>query len=336
MIEIDCDRLPALLEPSSNRGAPVDINSLVSWCQAHQPELEKILHRNGAILLRGFDIHTPEGFARVARSVSNANLVEYVAGVARRKKIIDGVYTSTEYPPHVVMPCHNELSHTRDWISLIFFWCQIAPHGRGETPLVDGRKVLRRMRPQTAALFRKKQVTYTRYLHSGDGSGILEKNVRVLDESGYPYSVSWQHTYATTDRAAIERQAERVGAKITWTKDNALVWKETVPAIRQHPTTREESWFNHVVNFHPMRMPPAVRSRVPEEEYPRNVDFGDGTRIDDTIVEEIRACMDGGEVLFPWQMGDVLMIDNVLVAHGRRTFEGPRTILTAMVGQPPS
>jgi len=333
MIEIDDNRLPAVVQPRDSGSSARNLDALLTWCRAYQSDIKKLLHRKGAILLRGFDVRTAEDFAHVARATSEHALAEYVAGVARRKKITDGIYTSTEYPPHVDMPCHNELSHTKDWIALIFFFCQVAPRDRGETPLVDGREVVRGMKPETAAMFREKQVAYVRFLHSGDGSGILENNVRVLDPSGYPYSVSWQHTYGTTDKAVVEGHAKRVDADIAWTSSDDLIWRERVQAIRRHSDTQEESWFSHVINFHPSRMPDAVRERIPEEQYPRNVLFGDGTPISDAIVEEVRRCVAKGEMLFPWQKGDVLMIDNVLVAHGRRTFEGPRSILTAMAGQ---
>jgi hypothetical protein len=35
-------------------------------------------------------------------------------------------------------------------------------------------------------------------------------------------------------------------------------------------------------------------------------------------------------VALPWKQRDVLLLDNVLVAHGRRSFKGPRNILVAM------
>ena len=36
------------------------------------------------------------------------------------------------------------------------------------------------------------------------------------------------------------------------------------------------------------------------------------------------------EVKFPWVPGDLLVLDNVLVAHGRKPFKGERTILAAL------
>ena len=34
--------------------------------------------------------------------------------------------------------------------------------------------------------------------------------------------------------------------------------------------------------------------------------------------------------VFPWRAGDVVMLDNVLVSHGRMPFSGQRKILLAM------
>jgi alpha-ketoglutarate-dependent taurine dioxygenase len=36
------------------------------------------------------------------------------------------------------------------------------------------------------------------------------------------------------------------------------------------------------------------------------------------------------EVSFPWQKGDILMLDNLLTAHARNQFAGSRQIMVAM------
>jgi alpha-ketoglutarate-dependent taurine dioxygenase len=60
------------------------------------------------------------------------------------------------------------------------------------------------------------------------------------------------------------------------------------------------------------------------------VRFGDGAPIDETWLVKIRETMEGKSVLFRWQEGDLLLLDNVLVSHGRMPFRGPRKILVAM------
>jgi alpha-ketoglutarate-dependent taurine dioxygenase len=66
------------------------------------------------------------------------------------------------------------------------------------------------------------------------------------------------------------------------------------------------------------------------DEFPQYVTFADGTRIPDAYVEQIQNRGLDNAIDVDWRPGDVLLIDNVLVAHGRRPFEGSRRVLVAM------
>lgn len=74
----------------------------------------------------------------------------------------------------------------------------------------------------------------------------------------------------------------------------------------------------------------AMLQAFEEEELPRNAYYGDGSSIETSVLDEIREVYQRASVSFPWQEGDVLLLDNMLVAHGRKPFVGTRKIFVAM------
>jgi alpha-ketoglutarate-dependent taurine dioxygenase len=67
-----------------------------------------------------------------------------------------------------------------------------------------------------------------------------------------------------------------------------------------------------------------------EEDFPRNAFYGDGSHIEASILDEIREAYHCEAVSFPWRRGDVLMLDNMLTAHGRAPFSGSRKVVVGM------
>jgi alpha-ketoglutarate-dependent taurine dioxygenase len=105
-------------------------------------------------------------------------------------------------------------------------------------------------------------------------------------------------------------------------------------AVATHPDTGDVVWFNQAHLFHVSSLPPAVRdsllSSYTEENLPRNVYYGDGTRIELPVLDSIREAYRQETITFPWQEGDVLMLDNMLAAHGRTPFVGARKVVVGM------
>jgi alpha-ketoglutarate-dependent taurine dioxygenase len=106
------------------------------------------------------------------------------------------------------------------------------------------------------------------------------------------------------------------------------------PAVRRHETTGERVWFNQADQWHPSNLDEASRQAMAalmdESAYPLNAFLGDGSPIDPSDLDHIRSTMWDNAVRFPWQKGDVLVVDNFLVAHGRCSYTGDRAIRVAM------
>ena len=60
------------------------------------------------------------------------------------------------------------------------------------------------------------------------------------------------------------------------------------------------------------------------------IQFADGSVIPRKDIYNILDILQANTVTFPWQKGDILILDNILAMHGRAPFTGKRRILTAL------
>ena len=231
--------------------------------------------------------------------------------------------TSTEYPPEYFISLHNELSYSSQWPERLFFCCILEPQKGGETPLLNSKSLLNNLPSSLVEEFRSRKVKYTRHLHGGRGLGS-----------------SWQKAFQTESRSDVHRFAETSGMKLMWRNDGSVSVSTIRPATAIHPVTGEVIvWFNQADQFHPSTHPPALYRQMMaiykgrENELPQNVSFGDGSPIPIGYLETIRQITRKHITVFPWRKGDLLMVDNMLVAHGRMPFKGPRRILVSMTAQ---
>jgi len=278
------------------------------------PLLATILGTVGGVLLRGFRVSSPLEFRRFAESFGSP-LASYEFGSTPRTRVLSGVYSSTEYPSHQEIPLHNEQSYTRVWPRRIWFHCMRPSEEGGETPIADSRAVLAAIPRELRDRWAEREVLYVRNFLTG------------LD-------VPWQKVFGTNERAIVEKYCAAQQIEWEWTSAGDLRTRQRCPAILNHPETGECVWFNQAHLFHASALEPSTRAAlmasIGPANLPRNALFGDGSPIPDADLEVVRRAYRDTEVVFPWQAGDVLMLDNLLVAHGRRPFGGNRKLIVAM------
>lgn len=310
--------LPLIVEiDGAARGDDSEFDPVALRWLEHRGVLREKLLTHGALLLRGGRVLRPSELARFVREFSDSELLDYAGGASPRVALGRGVYTSTEYPEHYTLSLHNEMSYTYRWPARLFFHCAVAPERGGETPVADSRRLLKSIDAEVVERFRRAGVRYERNL-TGDLS------------SGY----SWQAAFETGDGRAVEDYCRRGGVSFIWKDDGGLRLTEVRPATAAHPETAEEVWFNQADGFHPSGMDEqtyrALVATLGEDNLRLNARFGDGSPLDPSMLERVRACVRAEMALVPWRAGDILILDNMLAAHGRMPFTGPRRILLAM------
>jgi alpha-ketoglutarate-dependent taurine dioxygenase len=252
-------------------------------------------------------------FERFALALCPDLFGEY--GDLPREETGSKVYRSTPYPPEQAILFHNEASHTHRWPLKQWFFCVQAAQQGGETPLVDCRQVYQTLATDIRQRFEQQHVMYVRNFIPG-------------------FDVSWQEFFQTTERAVVETCCRKAAIDWTWLENNGLRTRQVCPAVARHPQTGETVFFNQIQLHHSSCLEPAVRaslvSMFGEDGLPRQVYYGNGSPIADTVVTAIREVYQQQASSFLWQAMDILMVDNMLVAHGRRPFVGPRKIVVAM------
>lgn len=272
------------------------------------------LHRHGAVLLRGFDIGGVDGFAEVVRALSGEPL-KYTERSSPRSTIKGNVYTSTDYPQDEEIFLHTENSYQSSWPRLLYFHCVQEPETLGATPLADIREIHRLIDPAVRAEFERRGWMVVRNFHDGFG-------------------VDWRQVFNTEDRAEVEANCRAKDLEFEWTADGGLRTRGVRRAVHTHPDTGEQVWFNHIALFHHSTLAAEVREGLlelfSEEELPSNTYYGDGGSIPAEVMDHLRSCYRAASTRFDWRRDDVLVVDNMLAAHGREPFTGPRRIAVAM------
>jgi alpha-ketoglutarate-dependent taurine dioxygenase len=300
--------LPLVIQPNFEG---VDLST---WGAANREFLETKLNTHGALLFRGFGLRTQAEFEEFLNAIS-LNVMNYIEGATPRTKLSDKVYTSTEYPQDQSIALHNELTYVRTWPTRVCFFCVTPAEQGGETPIADVRRVFNRLRPQTV-------------------QGFMDKGWMLVRNFSDELSLPWRVSYHASSKAEVEQYCRASDIDCEWLDGDRLRTRQVRPAVAMHPVTGEMLWFNHVAFWHVSSLEPKVREAMlavcKEAGLPYNTYYGDGSPIEPSVVEELRQAYQQETVAFLWQQGDLLLLDNMLVAHGRNPFTGPRKVLVAM------
>ena len=285
------------------------------WLGENKERLLEQLSRHGAILFRGLPVNSDSDFDSVIQSfgLTNFTYAESLSNAVRRNRT-ERVFTANEAPASVSIFLHHEMAQTPVYPSKLFFYCEQAAISGGATPLCRSDILLQELTkqaPEFVAACLKLGVRYSNVMPNIDDL-----------ESGQ--GRSWRSTLSTDDKSAAEDKLRKLGYQWEWLEQDSLrVTTAVLPAVRETDNGRQV-FFNQLIA--------AFRGwKDARNATEKSIRFGDDSAISEDAMA--KAIQIGDELSFDmlWQPGDVVLVDNFLVMHGRRPFEGQRRVLASLI-----
>ena len=288
---------------------------LAAFLSANKGAVDAALADAGALLFRGFDVPDPLAFDAAIEGYGEAGFTyEDSLSNAVRTNVTPRVFTANEAPPTTEIFLHHEMAQTPLYPAKLFFYCEIAPGSGGATPLCRSDWVLERLAGQSPAFVARLEKEGVRYTNVMPGS----------DDAGSGQGRSWRSTLSVDDKGAAEARLKELGYSWEWLEDGSLrVTTAALPAVRTLEDGRK-TFFNQLIA--------AFRGWADSRNDPNKaITFGGGEAITSKDMAPAISLADELTYDLGWQAGDVALIDNFTVMHGRRPFEGKRRVLASLI-----
>lgn len=291
------------------------VGNLAAYIGAEKPGVDAQLVDKGAVLFRGFDVPDAQAFDAAVKAYGEPGFT-YAESLSNavRVNVTERVFTANEAPPGTTIYLHHEMAQTPLYPGKLFFYCEIAPETGGATPLCRSDLLfeeLERRDPDRAQALEQRGVRYANVMPGADDASSGQGR-------------SWRSTLGVETQDAAEARLSALGYEWEWREDDSLrATTPVLPAVRDLGDGRK-SFFNQLIaaycGWSDSRNDPA-----------RAVTFGDGEPI--TGEDMFAAIAISGELTYDhaWQAGDVVLVDNYSVMHGRKPFEGKRRVLASLV-----
>ncbi|MDG1495537.1 MAG: TauD/TfdA family dioxygenase [Porticoccaceae bacterium] len=290
-------------------------SAIADWIAGNREAIEDQLALTGAILFRGFGLKDDRDFDHFIRAFDwpNFTYAESLSNAVRRNRT-ELVFTANEAPPSVSIFLHHEMAQTPVYPSKLFFFCEHAAQEGGATPICRSDILLQQLREQLPDFVRDCEEKGVRY----------SQTMPLEEDLASGQGRSWKSTLSAESREQAQSKLDSLNYDWQWQGEGSLcVITPVLPAVRQLHDGRTV-FFNQLIA--------AFRGwKDARNSGEKSICFGDGSAIDSSHMAVAIELADTLTFDIPWQSGDVAILDNFLVMHGRRPFEGQRAVLASLV-----
>ncbi|XYI02450.1 TauD/TfdA family dioxygenase [Sorangium sp. So ce1128] len=280
----------------------------VDWISHNKAWINSLLQETGAVLFRGFPILHGSQFERIVQSFSDG-----------RELMIEDQNRHNQFvSDDEDVWFHNDYCDRPFWPSHLFFWCELTTAAGGQTPFVDCAKLARLLPSRLTERFQAEGWILRRRFDHGMG----------VDASGY---------FKTQAPGTIRGCLTALGAfDERWSGDRLDGFSVRFRPAFHHPTSGLLVWANNILFSNVEMIDPSIRECLIRDygadKLPVNTYWGDGSAIEADDIAAMRCVYSQSRVCMTWQQGDVLLLDNIRTAHGRRPILGPQKVNVGMCG----
>ncbi len=269
-------------EPLSDKvGQKVVNTDKINIFDLDEESIINLFQSEGVLLFRGFETNI-EIFTQFTNKFSK-NFLDYTGGVFNRR-VINGdstVLSVNDFNHEIKL--HGEMYYQKNIPLMIWFFCANPASQDGETIVCDGKRFFEELRQPLKELFSQKKLKYR---------GHLDKD-------------AWQKRYKTDDLNVVEKECKSNEVHLLINEDESIDVYYTCPVV--HLSRSGELVF--------------INSLLPAKSMaPNSVAFDDGSEIDDELMVELNEIAKKVTAEVRWEKGDILMVDNTRIMHGRRAF----------------
>lgn len=273
-----------------------------------------LINTHGFVLFRGYDIKSDSDFHRFIESfgLDNFKYADSFSNAVRHNRT-ERVFTANEAPPSVEIFLHHEMAQTLTFPGALFFFCEEAAQSGGATPVCRSDLTLKTLEMNNPGFVAKLREVGVKYRNSMPSEANLESG----------QGRSWKDTLTVGSAQEAEEKLSALGYRFNWLDDGGLSVQTPALSAVDHFGRGKDVFFNQIVAA-------AAGWTVAADDKEPRLCYGDDSPIQqDDLADAIDAAY-RNTVDLNWQTGDVALLDNLKVMHGRRPFEGSRSVLASL------
>lgn len=195
------------------------------------------------------------------------------------------------------IPLHGELYYWNSSPEIMWFYCDTPPaaNSGGQTTICDGTKAYQRLKPQARDYFAKNQIKYIRTFGPGE----------------------WQGSFFTDKLEDVKEFCEGHGGTFELREDGSIVSEFVTSALKTSPDGSKDVWINNMLVFIKAEQS-FLKNHGADKTAPLAVRMADNTPVPEEMQKAVLEATEPITQEIAWNNGDIAMIDNRWILHGRR------------------